>query len=690
MTSLNGRLGRCISVSLVAAGLGAVACSSGGPGARPESETGATATVAEAVTGASCQALDVATKLNSTYAIDTRNEVWGWGANPPPYFPLGKSLNESASFGQKVTTPQDLGLGRAKQIAAGPDGACALLNDGTVTCWGRELGGEDPPNLANKKYLPRVVKTLDPTDGQTELTLTGITAITYGDYHACALRGSDHTVWCWGSDRSGQLGDGDSGFVGQVNDTAVQMVNVPNATQVIAAGDTTCVLHTLAGGAGEVLCAGNNAGGQLGLGGGPDLIAHPVPMPVNVTAGVSFAQLFGGGTGTGSSGAAVNGGTFCASTTKVNNAQETYCWGINDRGQAVVSNTAGTTAPFKLSQNTPIGTDVDSFWAQGFHNGCEVNAAGNVSCWGMDNNGQIPDYHVTTTNDVLAPTQVTALSGAFKVAIGQEHACALTGKTLSCWGNDNDGEVGNGSTSSPAVVSPIRLSVPPLSCGNNYGQIGAACGTLSNSCSETIDCGGCAAMNKCDPGSHTCVDDPSQCSQACGGAGAYCASHTCQNYCGTNPVANGQVGVSAWIGTGRFDASSPPGYGSGNCQDQFIIETGSNDYHSARMVTARPTAQISQADCSSTAVMLTTYTGGQQVATTGWVQAKWFTTGFGNYCGFDVTCTNSYCPGNNSITLPGGSSVARVAVAASHGSFVKGTWSGSPIPVTATIPEILR
>ncbi len=304
-------------------------------------------------------------------------------------------------------------------------------------------------------------------------------------------------------------------------------------------------------------------------------------------------------------------------------------------------------------------------------------------CVAAVNVGDFVDVALPPDQVTAAPSPLFALVNDGTVTITQPGNAALFRVPVT----ETSGVPAHVLGGVPAFLAPKEQ---PLSCGNNNGQIGATCGTISSSTGQTLDCGGCAAMSKCDPGSETCIDDPSQCAQACGGAGAYCASHTCLNYCGTNPISSAQVGVSTWLGAGRLDVSSPPGYGSNNCQDQLIIETASNDSHAGRSVVARPTAQISQADCPSTAVMLTSYASGQQVATTGWVQAKWFTSSFGNYCGFDVTCASSSCVGNNSLAFPSGPSVARVAVAASHGSFVKGTWSGSPIPVTASVAELLH
>jgi alpha-tubulin suppressor-like RCC1 family protein len=88
-------------------------------------------------------------------------------------------------------------LTRAIAIAAGGgDSTCALLQGGTVKCWGGNMYGE----LGNASPSP----SLTPT---TVSGLTGVTAISVGAYSACALL-SGGTVECWGANVSGQLGDG--------------------------------------------------------------------------------------------------------------------------------------------------------------------------------------------------------------------------------------------------------------------------------------------------------------------------------------------------------------------------------------------------------------------------------------------------------------------------------------------------
>lgn len=94
------------------------------------------------------------------------------------------------------------GLGNVKQLALGSGHTCALLFDGTVQCWGGDgLRGDgapfsDPPSL--KKSRP----TAAPVPG-----LSSVVQVTATDGHTCALL-ADGSLFCWGSNRYGQLGDG--------------------------------------------------------------------------------------------------------------------------------------------------------------------------------------------------------------------------------------------------------------------------------------------------------------------------------------------------------------------------------------------------------------------------------------------------------------------------------------------------
>ena len=616
------RMGNHRVTAAFAVTLGAIACSSESSN-RDEKPV---RTAAQALATTSCQALDIAaTKASgskpategqggSSYAIDTSGEVWGWGANRGPHFPLGHASTDTDghALGTQVLSPAKLGVSGATKLAAGRDGACALLSNGTVSCWGRQLGGPDVPTPGSHTYLPTLV-----SDGVNNLT--GVTAIAYGDNHACALK-SDATVWCWGDDRLGQLGDGvevGDGNVGDATITAVPMLSpagdvMTGVTRVAAAGRTTCVLRTVAG-VGEVDCMGDNSVGQLGQGtaGNVPPVAEPVATPITIPAGsnLSFGELYGGGGGVNGTGG--GGGTFCATTVPgAGGAQTTYCWGFNAQGEAAITNTNVTPGIFQVS------TDVGGRWGEGYLNGCALDGNGAMSCWGGNLKGQLPG--TAAGSPILARTAIPGVSNAFKMAIGESHMCALTGNSLLCWGENIDGQIGNGTTGTTAGVTSLALSGPtaPI-CTGTPGAVGSTCGTVSNTCG-TVDCGACSVLNKCDPTSHTCVDDPTACSPACASATETCDHHVCKSICGTESLANPDFGTSVTL-TGSSVLVAPDSFDPwGSCRPYLVDILNASAYPNEDIIGYIGPKSAGLADdirCPKTNIRVTFYKDGQLLQT---------------------------------------------------------------------------
>jgi len=632
------RIGKRRVIAGVTITLGAIACSS-----YPSShDVTSVQTAAMPLTTRSCQGLDVAvTKAavskpsaegqgGTTYAIDVHGDVWGWGANRPPHFPLGHaSTDSSGALGAQVPNPVRIGVSGATRLAAGRDGACALLDDGTVTCWGRELGGPATPLPGTHTYLPHPVH--DDID-----VLGDVTAITYGDNHACAIK-SDTSVWCWGDDKLGQLGDGvavGDGNVGGATLTAVPMLNMAAVTQIVAAGSSTCLRRTLPSLVGEIDCLGDNSAGQLGQGtaGNSPPVPEPIPTPITLPAGshLNFASLFGGGHG-----------TFCATTVKVSGAQKTFCWGFNQQGEAAITNTLGTPGII------PISDDVDARWAHGYLNGCEIKSPGAVSCWGSSQYGVLPG--IAPGQVVLANTPVPGVASAFRMSVGETHACALTGDSLSCWGQNVDGEIGNGTTGDTAGVTRLHLSVPPPACPAQQGQAGAPCGTISNTCGETTECG-CSPLNTCDTATHTCKDNPTACPQGCG-AGTFCSNHVCKTFCGTLPLTDPSVGVSVALMEQGAHVDSPATYGANGC-GAFIVDIANATQRSNQEVTAGPQLpqNVTQADCPNTRITVAFYANGDLLQTVGPVAGQWTFSSAANlfYCAWgNLSSIGIYTPAPN-------------------------------------------
>lgn len=162
--------------------------------------------------------------------------------------------NGSGQLGDGTTTPRGTptavsGLtGSVVQIAAGTAHSCALTDDGKVSCWGDDSFGQLGDGGSTASSAPVAVAGLP----------AGIAAITAGANHNCAATRAG-AVWCWGAGTSSQLGDGNAATSG----TPVAVTGLSGAATAIAAGgDHTCALVA----DGTVWCWGANAHGQLGDG----------------------------------------------------------------------------------------------------------------------------------------------------------------------------------------------------------------------------------------------------------------------------------------------------------------------------------------------------------------------------------------------------------------------------------------
>jgi alpha-tubulin suppressor-like RCC1 family protein len=181
----------------------------------------------------------VAVGREHSCALLSEGRVACWGANE--FGQLGGGQVDQDPHPSPVTAT---GLMSATAISAGGDSACALLADASVVCWGAGgFGQVGDGSMAVAVGTPTSV-----------MGLTNAIAITLGARHGCAVRG-DGTVWCWGANDAGQIGDGTA-----MNAlTPVQVAGLTNIVAIASGGLHTCARDSNGG----VWCWGSVNENQL-------------------------------------------------------------------------------------------------------------------------------------------------------------------------------------------------------------------------------------------------------------------------------------------------------------------------------------------------------------------------------------------------------------------------------------------
>ncbi len=372
------------------------------------------------------------------------------------------------------------------QIAAGGFYTCLLTRAGGVKCWGANSFGNLGDGTLIESSIPVNVAGLS----------SGVAAISVGGA-SCALttRGG---VKCWGLNRYGNLGDGST----TNRPTPVDVVGLTSGVLAIAAGGGhTCALTTTGG----VKCWGDNEYGQLG-----DGTKTSRSTPVDV-AGLSsgmvsiFASYYstcaltrGGGAkcwgvnpgdgkgsnaltpvdvfGLSSGVASISPGYdhTCAVTTH----GKVKCWGDNTSGQLGVGNIILSPTPVDATNLTSSIISV----ALGWYYTCALTVSGGVKCWGDNSHGMLGDG---TTSKSTLPIDVFGLSsGVIAITAGVYFTCALiSGGGAMCWGDDEDGQLGNGlsiTRATPVTATGLSSAMTAVGAGFRFtcgltGEGGVKC-----------------------------------------------------------------------------------------------------------------------------------------------------------------------------------------------------------------------
>lgn len=301
-----------------------------------------------------------------TCALTIMGGVKCWGYN---YL-----LNYGTAVVPAGTRPIDvIGLtSGVKAISVGGVHTCALMNTGSVKCWGSNGYGQ----------LGDGTQTFRTAAVDVSGLASGVIEISAGFTHTCALMITGG-VKCWGSNGSGELGDGTE----TSRTTPTDVIGLISGAKAVSAGyQHTCAVMTT----GSAKCWGSNFDYQLGLGdGGPRMSTTPV-----VVSGLSSGVI------------EISAGYW--QTCAVLNTGGAKCWGNNDRGNLGDGTTTPRNRPVDVSGLT-TGVAKISVGRGRWHHVCALmNNNAVVKCWGANWLGQLGDG---TTTDRITPVDVIGLDG---------------------------------------------------------------------------------------------------------------------------------------------------------------------------------------------------------------------------------------------------------------------------------------
>lgn len=316
--------------------------------------------------------------------------------------------------------------------------ACAVRSDGSLWCWGLNDRGQLGRPVAESGSQCRVRNSDPPrsrgceTRARRVTAFSDVTEVAVGNGSTCALR-RDGSVWCWGLNDAGELGQGSGNL--DANPTPVR-VAIPAASSVALGAFHACaVLRD-----GAVRCWGSNKFGQAGqdptassrCDEGDGTLSPCTPTPVAVQ-GISNARSIS--LGRWHSCAVLEGGSV-------------RCWGLNDSAQLGT----GTADPPNTARFAPSSPAVDRVRAvsSGGSHTCALREDGSVRCWGWADLGQLGGAPTATCGAqsrpfqcAAAPAAIPGASAVAQLAAGRYHTCLIGADgAVRCAGRNDNGQVG--------------------------------------------------------------------------------------------------------------------------------------------------------------------------------------------------------------------------------------------------------
>ncbi|DAC58981.1 MAG TPA: hypothetical protein D7I03_04765, partial [Candidatus Poseidoniales archaeon] len=379
-------------------------------------------------------------------AVYENGSLYCWGRNNYGQLGLGLISNQEL-------TPQFVDVGAGKTIAmmessgSGNQASgilthtCAVLNDGQLLCWGNNDDGQlgIGNTTAGGVWVPTAV---DLGSGRKAISI----ALSNGA--SCALL-DDQSVKCWGKNNKGQLGLGNTSSNDVLTPHLVTFTGTSKPVKLFGALTAFCALMDN----GSVACWGGNNEGQLGLG---DLIDRNTPTYLTLPADRQVTSMD------------IGKNFICMSF----DDGTVGCTGDNNMGQLGIGNLPDELTLTLTQDLGDYALSVDTSQ----HGACSLLVNGSMICWGYTVDDVFGVGYTGTFTQSSVPSLFPLIDSARNVAtasVGYTHTCTiLDDQSVSCWGNNVRGQLGLGNFSSDSVHDPDTLtSLDPLRKGTVEQQL---------------------------------------------------------------------------------------------------------------------------------------------------------------------------------------------------------------------------
>ncbi len=346
---------------------------------------------------------------NTTIAtVSDSGTITAIAAGTTEVYATAKTITDSLKV--TVSPPSTMALTGLTAVTAGFSHSCALGGGGALYCWGANAQGELGNDTTSISAFPVQVGTAP-----------AFVSIAAGYSHTCGLT-SVGQAYCWGDNTSGELGNATGGT------TSFTPVGVAGGLvfAAISAGYShTCGVTT----GGAAYCWGADESGELGNG----VIGTDSPTPSLVAGGLHFTSISAGGVFT--CGITVDG--------------TGYCWGANAYGALGNGGTSDSAVPVAIAGGLHIASI-----SAGVSHACAVTTSGAAYCWGEGANGQL-GTGLTSLNSAV-PAAVAGGNTFRSITTGELSTCAIAvGGAAYCWGSGSFGALGTGSTNQADTPQPV-------------------------------------------------------------------------------------------------------------------------------------------------------------------------------------------------------------------------------------------